>query len=269
MSAVVNLSAVYVRVFTGDGCQGNKAAVVIHHETLSASVMQSFAARYAMPATAFVSPQKNMTFDIRWFSPTEEIQRCGHGTLAAAYHLFEQHPEVVKLTFCSSIDRAIVVERTKSGIAHKPHMMSLALHFPIEPPQRAPVPSALSHILPAPPSELYRNDNAYFAIYPDASVIHDLKVDHQALPLLHPYALIVTAPGDEQDFVYRYFWYGINGGEDAVTGSAQTGLAPLWATKLAKNQLVARQLSKEGGVVYAQLVANHVRIGAEVEYDIV
>lgn len=252
-----------------EGVQGNIAAVVVHSKPLDDEQMQTMATYYSVPATAFVfveteSSSANQPLVIRWFSPSEEIQRCGHGTLAAAYHLFQQNPAWKKLRFSPKYVESIDVTRAQTH--------QLYIDFPLEPPEPIGTPIMFADLLTIPPLEVYKNQSAYFAVYKNADCIENISVNQQALKLLDPRALIITAPANNPDInsaydsVYRYFWHGIRGGEDAVTGSAQIGLAPLWSEKLQKHTLVSRQLSNEGGMIYTTITNNRVKVGGFAEY---
>ena len=131
------------------------------------------------------------------------------------------------------------------------------------------IPAALKTGLSVEPVEVYRNKQAYFVIYPCEDNVLDITRDNEILKKLAPYNVVVTSKSasQEYDFVSRYFWPANGGDEDPVTGSAHAGLAPLWSERLSKNELVAYQASKRGGLLHCVVKDDRVFIsGKAVQY---
>ena len=271
MSHPVHYFQVFVDNTKDHQFQGNSAAVVQTDEPLDTHVMQAIAANLTTSATAFICQQfsdatlgsNNVSlfphFLIRWFSSVEEIQFCGHGTLAAAFMIFDQQSTTEIIRFSSPINASIIVEKHSTLTNNTSNPLLIGMTLDIDEPKKVyDIPNALLALIANYPSsihEVYKNQSAYFLISSDESTVNELTPDISLLQLLIPHALIVTAPSTSisDDFVLRYFWVNAEGGEDSVTGSAQTGLAPLWSKRLQKKELTSRQLSKQGGIIHCEL----------------
>lgn len=211
--------------------------------------MQSIAAENNVANTAFFVPADG-GYEIRWFTPTSEVDLCGHATMASAFTVFERlQPGTQRVTF-----------QSKSGplrVARKNGM--LALDFPSRPPEVCEDASALAAALGKQPEEALRA-KALLAVFATESEVRALAPDMNALANLDAYGVIVTAPGGDVDFVSRFFAPKVGVPEDSVTGSAHTTLIPYWARRLGKNVLRARQVSKRGGELWCELIADRVSI---------
>ena len=115
------------------------------------------------------------------------------------------------------------------------------------------VPDALKTGLSITPLEFYKNQQAYFAVYKDEDDVKNVVPDLEKLKTLAPFDVVVTAPSVAYDFASRYFWPANGGVEDPVTGSIHAGLAPFWAKRLGKENLVALQASARTGVLYCRV----------------
>lgn len=113
------------------------------------------------------------------------------------------------------------------------------------------------------PIEVYRNEQAYFAIYSHENDVRAVITNSEQLKKLAPFDVVVTATATDYDFVSRYFWPANGGDEDAVTGSIHAGLAPFWAQKLGKNQLLAHQASARGGRLACIVTGDRVKISGQ------
>jgi PhzF family phenazine biosynthesis protein len=244
----------HVNAFTNRPFSGNPAAVCPLQEWLDDGWLQKVAAENNLSETAFFVP-RGSHFDLRWFTPTCEVGLCGHATLASAYVLLRlQQPGLDEIRFETRRSGALTVRQ---------HDEILSMDFPAMVGKTcANPPQALIRGLgpgPRPSSVLAANDT-YIAVYETQSVIQNMRPDFAALEQLHPYAVSITAPGDEADFVSRYFApsYGIP--EDPVTGSAHCSLTPYWAERLGKMRLYARQVSERGGELWCEMAENRVII---------
>ena len=223
--------------------EGNPAAIVPLESWPSADVMQAIAAENNLAETAFFAPEGG-SYRLRWFTPTVEVDLCGHATLASAHVLFNHlgysKPEIRFETRSGTL----VVAREGDR---------LVMDFPAAKPKPYPVPEAIAEALGAKPLVWAKTSNL-MAVFDKAADVVALKPDFPALArLLTPLnaGLIATAPGEDGiDFVSRFFApsHGID--EDPVTGSAHCTSVPYWAKKLGKKDLVARQVSKRGGTLW-------------------
>ncbi|HXF58494.1 MAG TPA: PhzF family phenazine biosynthesis protein [Candidatus Saccharimonadales bacterium] len=252
----MNLPMYQVDAFTTQRFRGNPAAVVVLTSWLPDGVMQEIAAENNLAETAFVIPGGDPT-PLRWFTPTFEIDLCGHATLATAHVLFRHHfPQAERFAF-----------QTKSGILTVIRDGDrLSMDFPSRPGTPVSVNDALTGALGAKPQEaLLARD--LLAVFETEEQVRALKPDFQRVAQLEAMAVIASAPGESVDFVSRFFApkAGIN--EDPVTGSSHCTLIPYWAGRLGKKILEARQISPRGGDLRCELRGDRVVIGgAAVEY---
>ncbi|WP_444919926.1 PhzF family phenazine biosynthesis protein [Microbulbifer sp. CnH-101-G] len=242
-----------INAFTDTQFGGNSAAVIISKEWLSEPLMQSIAAQNNLSETAFLRRRSDSEYQIRWFSPLTEIDFCGHATLAAAFVVFRRHPHLKGLKFFAEAVGDMHIRRNSDGL--------ISMDFPSRSPQPlASIPSDLLEGLSITPTEVLRNNQAYFAIYSAEEDILRLQQDAAKLARLAPYDVVVTAQSKKYDFISRYFWPANGGAEDPVTGSIHTGLAPYWGEKLGKSSLIAYQASRRGGLLHCQLEEERVII---------
>jgi PhzF family phenazine biosynthesis protein len=245
-----------IDAFASRPFSGNPAAVVLLQDWLPDETLQKIAAENNLSETAFVIPREDIC-PLRWFTPTVEVDLCGHATLAAGHVLSSYvYPSVTKLSFS-----------TRSGILHVERAGELlSLDFPARPGKSVPVPDELIAALGAKPCEcLLARD--LLAVFDDESIVQNLRPDFTRLAAIDVFAVIVSAPGKTADFVSRFF--APRGGvpEDPATGSAHCTLAPYWAKRLGKNSLSARQLSARGADIHCELRDDRVLIsGHVVEY---
>lgn len=211
--------------------------------------MQNIAAENNLAETAFFVPRGD-DYDLRWFTPTVEVDLCGHATLAAAFVLFSE----------LGLRKDTVHFHSRSGLLTVSRSGDiLTLDFPSRPPRPCTAPKALIDGLGAKPIEISKARD-YFAVFNNEQEIRSLRPDFGLLGTLDE-KVIVTAPGSDCDFVSRFFapTAGIN--EDPVTGSAHCTLIPYWSQRLGKTRLFARQLSKRGGELFCEQAGDRVRIG--------
>jgi len=258
----MELELVVVDAFTDSVFGGNPAAVIITDEWLSDGLMQSIAAENNLSETAFVVLDEASTYQIRWFSPLTEIAFCGHATLASAFVLFNKRPELNSLKFSAKAVGEFSVEKAESG--------KIQMDFPNTKPEKVEtIPDDLAVGLSIPPIDVYCNSQAYFVIYESEAEVRSVQRNNETLKRLKPLDVVVTCRSEvkDYDFVSRYFWPANGGDEDPVTGSIHTGLAPLWSERIGKNDLVAFQASKRGGVINCFVSGSRVVIsGNAVQY---
>ncbi|MGI4863664.1 MAG: PhzF family phenazine biosynthesis protein [Janthinobacterium lividum] len=241
---------------------GNPAAVCPLTEWLPAETMQQIAAENNLAETAFFIPLAEgaeADFHLRWFTPTFEIDLCGHATLATAHVLWTERgfakPEII----FQSQSGPLRVRREADG--------RLVLDFPSRPPQPLAVAQYPAALFPslgpgagAPLAVLASRD--LVVEFASADEVLALRPDFVALIDLGYIGLIATAPGGEGvDFVSRFFAPEVGVPEDPVTGSAHSTLIPFWAAKLGKTELFARQDSARGGELWCRLRGDRVDIG--------
>ncbi len=234
--AIYQIDAFASRVFAG-----NPAAIVPLDAWLPDGVMQAIAAENNLSETAFFV-REGEGWRLRWFTPALEVDLCGHATLASAHLIFERlAPGSTRVRFETLSGTLEVV---KDG-------ERLALDFPARPASLCqPAPGALAAALRARPVEVLAARD-YLAVFASADEVRALRPDMAALAALDRFAVIATAPGggpgDECDFVSRFFAPAKGVPEDPVTGSAHCTLIPYWARRLGKRRLAARQISARGG----------------------
>jgi predicted PhzF superfamily epimerase YddE/YHI9 len=238
-----------VDAFSGKLFSGNPAAVCPLDSWLPEDTLQAIAAENNLAETAFFVRQDG-GFDLRWFTPVCEVDLCGHATLASAYVLFRELKE----------PGDVVRFQTKSGqLAVKREGDLLALDFPSRPPAPTEIHPALLPSLGGNPVEVLAARD-YLVRYRSADEVLSLRPDMEGLKRTDKFAIIVTAPGRDCDFVSRFFAPAKGIPEDPVTGSAHTTLIPYWAKELGKTSLHARQVSSRGGELFCKLNGDRVEI---------
>lgn len=249
----MNLKIYQIDAFSDTVFGGNPAAVVPLQTWLSDELMQKIAAENNLAETAFYIPEDDK-FHIRWFTPAIEVDLCGHATLATAYTIFQYENYAKSLIEFNSRSGILSVE--KQGDL-------LELDFPADNLQAAETPQALIDGLGVTPKETFRGISDYLLILENESAVKALKPDFRKIGEVACRGIIVTAKGDEVDFVSRFFGPQAGVDEDPVTGSAHTTLTPYWAKTLQKNTLSARQISARGGNLTCQLIGNRVKIAGK------
>lgn len=247
-----------VDAFTSERFRGNPAAVVPLEAWLSDETLQAIAAENNLAETAFYVPltptSQGLTpdFHLRWFTPKVEVALCGHATLASAFVLFRLlGREGGEVTFHSQSGPLWVKDDGRM----------LTLDFPVRDPERISPPSFLGQALGLAPLEVWMNGDVLALLGSEAEV---RALEPRMEPLLKlPRGLIVTAPGDEVDFVSRFFAPAAGIPEDPVTGSAHCLLTPFWESRLGKSELRARQVSSRGGELWCRRDGDRVHIAGE------
>jgi predicted PhzF superfamily epimerase YddE/YHI9 len=248
----MRLKLFQVDAFTDRPFHGNPAAVVPLDSWLPDATLQAIAAENNLSETAYFVKQGER-YHLRWFTPTCEVKLCGHATLASAWVLWEKLGERAPLIRFDTRSGELRVTRDGAW---------LWLDFPADPARPCEAPPALVAGLGRAPREVLVAGN-YVAVYDDEAAVRALKPDFRVLATLENHGVIATAPGADCDFVSRFFApkFGID--EDPVTGSAHCTLAPLWAERLGRRNLRARQISHRGGELRCEAAGDRVRIGGQ------
>lgn len=234
----------HVDAFAVRPFEGNPAAVVPLDRWLDDQRMQRVANENNLAETAFIVREGQGRYGLRWFTPTTEVDLCGHATFASAWLLFaELDPSLNSVSF-ETRSGTLVVERGADGR----HSMSLPsdIVVPLNDPKLA---EEVGEALGArPPAELHTGRNI-LAVFRSPSEIREIGGPGEiARYIPKDKGLIATAPGDDgYDFISRYFAPHHGVPEDPVTGSAHCALTPYWARRLGKTTLSARQVSPRGG----------------------
>lgn len=239
-----------VDAFTPRAFGGNPAGVCLLDAWLPDATMQTIAFENGLAETAFLVPE-GAGYDLRWFTPAVEVDLCGHATLAAA-HVLGVH---------RGVRDAPIVFKTQSGrMTVDREGQRWVLDFPSRPAARAS--SELELGLGAAPAEVYLARD-YLAVFKSEAAVRALRPDFAAVARLDAVGVIVTAPGDDCDFVSRYFAPRVGIPEDPATGSSHCTLVPYWAACMGRTVLEARQVSARGGEMHCELAGERVRIGGE------
>ena len=238
-----------VDAFAGEVFQGNPAAVCPLDHWLPDNRLQAIAAENNLAETAYFV-RKDGAYELRWFTPTQEIDLCGHATLASAFVIFHfLDPRATEVTFLSK-SGPLVVRRDGE---------LLALDFPSRPPKRCEPPAGLEAALGKRPLETWRARD-HMAVFASEEEVRALRPRMERLLEIDAHAFIATAPGRQADFVSRFFAPAVGVPEDPVTGSAHCTLIPYWAERLGKNRLRALQVSSRGGELVCELRGDRVII---------
>lgn len=251
-----------IDAFTNRVFGGNPAAVMPLDTWLDDATLQALASENHLSETAFFvpTPDADTDFHIRWFTPTTEVPLCGHATLASAWVLFNQLGWPGDAIRFQSRSGPLGVRRGEADW--------LVLDFPNLACEERDTPDAIHRALPNMPATAYYvpNDTNYLVILAHEQAVRAARPDLAALKSLGNQGLILTAPGDDCDFVSRYFAPGAGIDEDPVTGSIHSVLVPYWAKRLGRNRLEARQVSERGGVLRCELKGDRVSIAGQAAF---
>ena len=248
----MNLDLYQVDAFADRVFAGNPAAVVPLEQWLPDEIMQQIAEENNLSETAFFVGS-GAQYHIRWFTPTHEVDLCGHATLATA-HVIQHHLQLAEAHLSFKSRRGMLQVRCLGNGQYE-------LDFPADPPK--PQPALLEQMAKALDASiqdaLLATDDCV-AVVASEAIVRRITPDFRIIEQLGTRGLLVTAPGDDSDFVSRCFFpsFGIN--EDPVTGSAHTVLTPYWAQRLGQDHLSARQLSQRGGALQCQWMQDRVKI---------
>lgn len=240
-----------VDAFSQQIFSGNPAAVCILDDWPDDNILQQIAGENNLSETAFVldhADGKNdpeHRYPLRWFTPTTEIDLCGHATLASAYILYRRLPS----------SRNIIRFMTNSGLLTVSRVNDLmTMNFPAYSVKRIDIPPLLLSGLKESPEYVLKSERDLLVIYPNESVVRSISPNFDQLAKLDCLGVIISSIGDQVDFVSRFFAPGAGVNEDPVTGSAHCALAPYWSKTLNKSKLQAYQLSSRGGYVGCECI---------------
>jgi len=241
-----------VDAFTDRVFSGNPAGVCLLESWLPDSKLQQIARENNLSETAFVV-KRGEDFDLRWMTPTMEIDLCGHATLAPAFIIFNE----------LGYREPAIRFHTKTGLLGATRDGDrIVLDFPAWETKPCEIPAVLTKALGWIPRELYHNRD-FLAVFSSQDELLSLAPEMAALAELECLGVICTAPGKDCDFVSRFFAPGAGIPEDPVTGSAHSTLTPYWAKRLGKAKLHARQLSARGGELWCEDRGSRVGIGGQ------
>jgi PhzF family phenazine biosynthesis protein len=249
----MKLSCYILDAFTGTVFGGNPAAVCPLDEWLDDALLQNIASENNLAETAFFVPDGE-EYHLRWFTPTNEVELCGHATLASAKIIFDRRAPGKKQIRFRTLGGMLGV--TREGDL-------LSLDFPSRPPDPIEEEREIIDALGASPTGMWKARD-HLALFDSEATIRNLQPDMRRLSQVEMFALIVTAPGENSDFVSRFFAPAQGIDEDPVTGSAHCTLIPFWAGRLGRSQLYARQVSKRGGELFCKLLGDRVGISGRV-----
>ena len=250
----MKLKLYQIDAFTDTLFSGNPAAVVILDKFLNQALMQKIATENNLSETAFVIKQNN-NFAIRWFTPSIEVDLCGHATLAAAHVLYKYYDcQSDKIIFHSTASGILTVRKDDNW---------LTLDLPVDIYEKIETPQLLLDAFKLNPLETYKGKTDYLLIFPNQHAVEATKPDLNLIKAVGGRGVIISATGDEVDFISRFFAPQVGVDEDPVTGSAHTLLTPIWADKLDKNPLTAKQLSQRQGYLKCKYVKDRVEISGK------
>ncbi len=260
-----------VDAFAAAMFQGNPAAVVPLTGWLPDTVMQNIAMENNLAETAFIVPADTAggyDYLIRWFTPTMEVELCGHATLASGHVVFHHmgfdKNEIVFRSLYSGDLKVLKGTGKELALDFPANMPALAAHpgQDIFSDQCTPQDAeAIFEGLHIAPRELYRGRHDFMVALDDEQEVEALAPDFRRLAVAPARGVVVTAPGKDVDFVSRCFFPQSGIDEDPVTGSAHTMMIPFWAARLGKNRLSAVQLSRRKGHLNCTLTGDRVFIG--------
>jgi PhzF family phenazine biosynthesis protein len=229
--------------------QGNPAGVCPLDAWLPDEIMQAIAAENNLSETAFFVP-RGAEYELRWYTPTMEVDLCGHATLASAFVIFNRLGGADDLVRFHSRSGPLQVSRDGE---------LLSLDFPARPAEPRADLGDVAGALGAPPQEVLAAASA-LAVFAGEAEVRGLAPDMGRLMTLECDGVIATAPGEDCDFVSRYFAPRAGIPEDPVTGSAHCTLTPYWSERLGKKRLTARQISARGGELRCEDLGARTRV---------
>lgn len=251
----MNLVKYQIDAFTNEVFKGNPAAVVPLDYWLDDKLMQNIALENNLSETAFFT-KKDDHYHIRWFTPTSEVDLCGHATLASAFVIANFIKDFSEIRF-ESRSGDLFVEKDNDFFT---------LNFPARNPQPAKSEEVES-VFPIKPKEILF-DKSYLVIFENENQIREMNFEIKKLLNFKTHGAIISAEGNEVDFVSRFFAPDVGIDEDPVTGYAHTILTPFWAKKLNKSLLTAEQVSKRSGKLKCEFKGDRVYIsGSAVLYS--
>jgi PhzF family phenazine biosynthesis protein len=244
-----------IDAFTDRPFAGNPAAVCLPDGHPDHLWMQAVAAEMNQAETAFVRPRPDGDWDLRWFTPTVEVDLCGHATLASAHVLWE--------TGRVSSAKPIRFHTNSGALSCTLSHGRIEMDFPAERAIPVQAPAEEAFALGAAPVFVGRNRMDMLVVFGSADEVRRLAPDMSQVAKIKARGVIVTARSDrpDADFVSRFFAPQSGVAEDPVTGSAHCCLGPYWHSELGKDELVGHQVSRRGGFVAVRVVGDRVILG--------
>lgn len=241
-----------VDAFASQQFRGNPAAVCPLDFWLPAHVMQAIAAENNLSETAFFVREGDR-YGLRWFTPEQEVDLCGHATLATAYVLFNE---------LAAPGERLIFDTRSGDLTVTRDGDKFTLNFPSLPPERIDPHPRLIDGLGTQPLEILAA-TYYLVVFPHEEDVRTLQPNMEVLKTLDRWGIIVTAKASEVDFVSRFFAPAAGIPEDPVCGSAHCTLAPYWSQRLGKTSLVTRQISKRGGELWLENLGDRILISGK------
>lgn len=251
-----SLTCFEVDAFTRRTLGGNPAAVCVLPSWPEDAPMQALARQLGLSETAFAVPVAPGRHQLRWFTPAVEVDLCGHATLATAHVLYQELGYAGGELVFDTRSGPLRTRRDASG--------RIALDLPARAPQPANPPAGLLPALGGPEPVWIGRARDWMVVLPDAEAVLRVNPDFAAVTSAAGDApVIVTAPGEDCDFVSRFFAPAYGVPEDPVTGSAHCTLVPYWSARLGRTELHARQLSSRGGELWCSDRGDRVSLAGE------
>jgi PhzF family phenazine biosynthesis protein len=245
----MKLSIYQVDAFAENVFSGNPAAIIPLETWLEDDLMQKIAMENNLSETAFIVKEDEV-YQVRWFTPENEVDLCGHATLASAYVIKNFiEPHIAEIHFTTQKVGQLKAS-AKEGI--------YTLDFPARIPEPCSVPADLLKSLGTNTTVEILKSRDYFVVLPDEEAVKNIEPDFLLMQQLDAFGVIVTAKGQSADVVSRCFYPGAGINEDPVTGSAHCNIVPYWSQKLGKTKLKCKQLSKRGGNLDCELAGDRV-----------
>ena len=247
-----------IDVFTDKLFRGNPAGVCRLNNWLADDILQDIAAENNLSETAFLVKQKDY-YDLRWFTPTIEVELCGHATMASAFVLFDEDEKTAEKLNFKTLSGMVSVTRENN---------MLYLDFPSRPVKPCKVYQVFEKAFGIKPIADYKAVD-FLLLVESEEVLRNIRPDYSILRQIadevdsSDFGVIVTAKGNDCDFVSRFFAPHAGIDEDPVTGRAHCSLIPFWSGKLGKKVMMAKQLSKRGGTLFCEDCGERVKIGGK------
>ncbi|WP_040211624.1 PhzF family phenazine biosynthesis protein [Clostridium polynesiense] len=239
--------------FTDTVFRGNPAGVCVLNEWIDNKAMKNIACENNLSETAFVVKSSNH-YELKWFTPTEEVDLCGHATLGAAFVISNFIDIGALYMEFHTLSGILKVERKND---------TYILNLPVRKTEKVHIPENIGNILGVEPKEAYLSQDYVFILENEEQVKRLSPNIKEIKNIADVTGVIVTSRGKEVDFVSRCFFPKQGIDEDPVTGSAHCTLIPLWYEKLHKNKMTAKQLSKRGGLLYCEFLEERVLISGK------